>query len=283
MILLFCFLPETLEANILHRRAKRLQHIVNREGRSDTVRSRPDVVHDAKDSAKEGREILTQVFIMSIFEPIILVLNLYIALIYAILYLWFESLPLVFVGIYNFSLGQLGLAFIGILVGTIITVPFYWWYLRTRYEPLFTDPAMRYKLKPEISMEPAYVGCFFIPASMIMFAWSSRADVHWIVPTIATALFPMGAFPLFMAVLGYLSVAYPTYVASVFAGNDLMRAGFGAAFPLIAHSLFKTLGIDWGNTLLACLSALFIPVPFVLAKYGGAIRKMSKKAIQDEE
>ena len=63
-------------------------------------------------------------------EPIVFLLNLYIALIYGLLYIWFESFPLVFSGIYGFSLGIEGVAFLGILVGTLIgsDVLFAWLY-----------------------------------------------------------------------------------------------------------------------------------------------------------
>ena len=54
-------------------------------------------------------------------EPMVFLLNLYIALIYGLLYIWFESFPIVFVEIYGFNLGQEGLAFLGLLVvGAVI-------------------------------------------------------------------------------------------------------------------------------------------------------------------
>lgn len=39
-----------------------------------------------------------------------------------LLYIWFESFPIVFVGLYKFNLGEEGLAFVGILVGAIIVM-----------------------------------------------------------------------------------------------------------------------------------------------------------------
>lgn len=55
-------------------------------------------------------------------EPMVFLLNLYIALVYGLLYIWFESFPIVFTGIYKFNLGQEGLAFVGILVGAILVM-----------------------------------------------------------------------------------------------------------------------------------------------------------------
>ena len=86
---------------------------------------------------------------------------------------------------------------------------------------------------------------------------------------------------MFMAVLGYLGDAYPEHIASVYAGNDLFRASFGASFPLFADAMFHRLGIDWGNTLLALLAVVFIPIPFVLIKYGKALRLRSRHARHD--
>jgi DHA1 family multidrug resistance protein-like MFS transporter len=69
---------------------------------------------------------LVRPFTLNFQEPIVLILNLYIALIYGILYIWFESFPIVFLDIYGFDLGELELAFIGILVGAIIVIiPFF--------------------------------------------------------------------------------------------------------------------------------------------------------------
>lgn len=286
LIVLICFLPETLGSNILHRRAKRLQASLRQNDPKHyaqvVVKSRPDVEAEQVDQKKEGLDMFKQIFIISFFEPLVLILNLYVALVYALLYLWFESFPLVFIEIYGFSPGLLGISFISLLAGTLIAVFSYWIYLRLRIEPLYTDPKKKDKLKPEVSMEVACVGCFFIPASMFLFGWSARASVHWIVPVIGTALFPLGIFPVFMSVIGYLTSAYPKYVASTLAGNDLMRAGFGAGFPLFAGAMFHKLGIAWGNSLLAFLAMMFIPVPFVLVRHGSKIRKMSKMAVQDE-
>lgn len=286
LLVLICFLPETSEANILHRRAKRLQSSLRQNDPDHyaqvVVKSRPDVASEKVDSKKEGIDMFKQIVVISFFEPLVLVLNLYVALVYALLYLWFESFPLVFIGIHHFSPGLLGISFIALLIGTLVALFSYWIYVRVRLEPLYTDPKKKDKLKPEISMEVACVGCFFIPASMFLFGWSARASVHWIVPLIGTALFPLGIFPIFMSVIGYLTSAYPKYVASTLAGNDLMRAGFGAGFPLFAGAMFHRLGIAWGSSLLAFLAMMFIPVPFVLVKHGSKIRKMSKMAMQDE-
>ena len=110
---------------------------------------------------------------------------------------------------------------------------------------------------------------------------SSRESVHWIVPIIGTAWFSIGALLLFNSALNYLGDAYPSVAASVFASNDLFRSSFGAGFPLFATAMYKKLGVDWASSLLGFLSILFIPIPFLLYKYGEGLRRRSKFALKD--
>ena len=56
--------------------------------------------------------------------------------------------------------------------------------------------------------------------------------MHWIMPIIGSSFFTVGVVTLFNCVLNYLGIAYPMYTASIFAGNALFRATFGAIFPL---------------------------------------------------
>lgn len=133
LAIIFFLLPETSAANILHRRASRLRKLTGN----------PKVVCEA-DVASHGREVnvkhllmntLVRPFTVTFTEPIVLALNMYSAFIYGLLYLWFESFPVVFIEIYGFSLGTSGLMFLGMLIGAILTLPVYFWWLRTSVEP----------------------------------------------------------------------------------------------------------------------------------------------------
>ena len=42
--------------------------------------------------------------------------------------------------------------------------------------------------------------------------------------------------------------------------------------------MFDGIGIEWGMTFLGCVAAIFIPMPFLLYKYGRTIRAKSKFA-----
>ncbi|MCJ1243738.1 hypothetical protein MMC30_000935 [Trapelia coarctata] len=238
LILFIFFLPETSSSNILYRRARRLRVLTGNE----SLKSELEIAAEHMTPKEIAMISLVRPITLNFTEPMVFLLNLYIALIYGLLYIWFESFPIVFTGIYGFSLGLSGVAFVGIL---------------------------------------ACVGAFFIPICLFMFGWTARASIHWIVPIIGSAFFSVGTLLLFNSVLNYLGDAYPEYAASVFAGNDLMRSSFGAGFPLFAGAMYNNLGVPWASSTLAFLSIAFIPIPFVLYKFGERLRKMSKHARKD--
>ncbi|EME87996.1 Benomyl/methotrexate resistance [Pseudocercospora fijiensis CIRAD86] len=274
VFLFFCF-PETSANNILLRRTRRLRKITGNE----KLICEPELMSEQM----TGKEILLMAavrpFTLNFMEPMVFLLNLYIALIYGLLYIWFESFVIVFVEIYGFGLGAEGLAFLGILIGSFVVIPPFFWYLHTYLEPKFDENG---ECTPEYRLTPCFVGAFCIPICLFWFGWSARPDVHWIVPIIGSAWFSIGAFLLFNSVLNYLSDAYPDYAASVLAGNDFFRSTFGTGFPLFAGAMYKNLGVAWASSTLAFLSIAFIPIPFVLYKYGETLRKnYSKHARKD--
>jgi len=273
LALLIVFLPETSSANILYRRTRRLRKLTG----NDKLISEPEL----QGESMMGKDIvvmtLVRPFTLSIGEPICFCLNMYIALIYGLLYIWFESFPIVFIQIYGFNLGLEGLAFLGIFIGVFVVLPPFVWYQHKYIEPKFDENG---ELKPEWRLPPSFVGAFAIPICLFWFGWSA-GRTHWIMPIIGSAWFSIGAFLLFNSVLNYLSDAYPEYAASVLAGNDFFRSCFGAGFPLFATQMYNYLGVDWASSTLAFISIAFIPIPFVLFKYGESIRKKSKHARHD--
>lgn len=275
LVLLIFFLPETSSSNILYRRSRRLRKLTG----NDNLQCEPEILAEQMTLKDMALMVIIRPFSMTFTEPICFALNLYIALIYALLYCWFESFPIVFIELYGFSLGTEGLAYLGILVGVLIVIPPFFLYLKFVQEKQFNPTTG--ELQPEKRLPPAFIGAFCIPICLFGFGWTARASVPWIVPIIMSSFFSIGAFLLFNSVLNYLGDAYPDYAASVLAGNDFMRSGFGAGFPLFAGAMYKNLGVAWASSLLGFLSIVFVPIPFLLYRYGVRIRKASKRARHD--
>ncbi|KAK9358553.1 major facilitator superfamily domain-containing protein [Lipomyces starkeyi] len=273
MVLLF-LLPETSEATILQRRARRLR-ILTGDNRYTTKAEQEYANFTLREVAYES---FVRPFVITFTEPGVFFLNSYTALIYAVMYSWFEAFPLVFVGIHHFNLIQTGLSYFGIMVGaTVAAIAF----CSAMY--FYLAPRLQRGAPPETIFRIALFGAPILPISLLLFGWSSTASVHWIVPIIASGLFLLGGYTIFQVVFNYLGMSYPRFLASVFAGNDLFRSCFAAAFPLFAKAMFVNLGgerfpVAWGSTLLAAISLLMVLIPVVLLVMGHRLRSGSKYA-----
>jgi hypothetical protein len=71
----------------------------------------------------------------------------------------------------------------------------------------------------------------------------------------------------------YLVDAYTQYAASAMAASTVLRSLLGALLPLAGNSMYNALGLGWGTSVLGFIAAAFIPLPFVLWKYGQRIRE----------
>ncbi|CCE66167.1 hypothetical protein TPHA_0O02010 [Tetrapisispora phaffii CBS 4417] len=271
LVLLMLFMPETHHGNILYRRARRL--------RKQTGDDRWSTASAEKEKKLElGAFLLTAVYkpikiIMR--EPIIAAIDAYIALIYGIFYLFFEAFPLVFGGIYNFTLIESGLAFLGFQVGCVIIYPFYIIFLAKYIAPKMQNQTF----VPEDFLVMTMIVAFFLPAALFIFGWT--AGIHWILPIFAEVLFVINSFGLFQSTFAYMALSFPDHVASVFAGNGLARAGFACAFPLFGQAMYNNLGsekypVGWGSSLLGFISIVMSVIPFLLYKYGATLRSKSK-------
>ncbi|KAK5681879.1 GTPase-activating protein [Elasticomyces elasticus] len=237
LVLLVCFLPETSAANILYRRAKRIRNDTG----DRTYQSQGELDSADLDRREVFREAMIRPFLLNA-EPIVLALNVYVSLVYALQYIWLESFPIVFGDVYGMTLGVQGFTYLSIAIGALIAIPPFFWHLRVHIEPQFEQNE---EMEPETRLIAAVVGSFFIPVNCI---------------------------------LTYLADVYPRHTASVLAGNELMRSAFASGFPLFAPVMYKRLGIAWASSLLGLLACAFVPLPFLLRKYGQKLRLASKNA-----
>jgi DHA1 family multidrug resistance protein-like MFS transporter len=88
---------------------------------------------------------------------------------------WFEAFPLVYVGIYHFSLGQSGLPFLGLIVSSgFVSMGYIAWnyyYVEPQFRKTMT-------LVPESRLAVALVASFFIPTSLFIFG--ACAGLSWV-------------------------------------------------------------------------------------------------------
>ncbi|KAI4948184.1 hypothetical protein J4E91_006178 [Alternaria rosae] len=288
---LFYFFDETYGPTILKRRAKRLRKETGDENIIAPLElEKTDLNHIVT-------VILTRPLRMICFEPLVLFTCLYLSYACestlpppslqkaislltpppkdAIFYIFLQSYPIIFTGIYHFNAGETGLAFLPIGVGALISAGIYlsWdWYL-ARAQRL-NRPWSRNEEMRRLPLA-CIAGPFFV-ISAFWLGWTSREDIHWIVPTLAGILFGMGYLCLFMALLNYLVDAYEVFAASAMAAASLSRSSFGAVLPFAAKPMYRTMGVAWATSLLGFFSLALCVVPFVFVRWGGRMRDRSQ-------
>jgi hypothetical protein len=113
----------------------------------------------------------------------------------------------------------------------------------------------------------------FIPASLFICAWTTRASIHWIVPCLSFLPFGFGLVGIFVPCQTYAVDAFLETAASAVAVLVFMRSIFGAFLPLVGPAVYSALGLGMGNTVLGILALVVTPAPFAFIKWGGRIRK----------
>ncbi|KAG5806312.1 hypothetical protein H9Q74_007400 [Fusarium xylarioides] len=257
------FNRETYAPVLIQRKTARMA----KELGQDNLRSAYSV---ALDENKSVVQILMQglrrPMVLLFRSPIIFLLATYMAFAYGLLFLFFTTITPVFRNQYGFSSGIAGLAYLGIGVGSFISL----YITAITNDKIVIKLAARNggKLEPEMRLPSMVIFACLLPISFFWYGWSADKKVHWIVPIIGTVPFGLGIIGIYMPIQAYAIDCYPGYAASVTATITAARALFGALLPLAGPKMFASLGLGWGNSLLGFLALVFVPVPILFNRYG---------------
>ena len=127
--------------------------------------------------------------------------------------------------------------------------------------------------KPEARFPPTLVGAIGMPIGLLIYGWTTQYRLHWIVPLIGTAVVGCAFYLASVPLQAYLVDAYTIYAASAIAATVASRCVVAALMPLAAPLLYKKLGPGEGNTVLAVIAIVFIPLPLYVMRYGERIRR----------
>ncbi|KAI0684802.1 major facilitator superfamily domain-containing protein, partial [Cytidiella melzeri] len=267
LMLLLWLVPETLAPVILKHKAQRLR------------KSTGDQNYWAPIDRREGT--LMHALLMSCYVPfkllatdyMALLIDLWAALILGIQYLTFQAFPIIFEQGHGFNVQSTGLSFIGMGLGLFIGLalqPFFSRYLRQQREKYDGKPP------PEVQLVVGQFGAVLMPISLFWLAFTTYPHVHWVVPIIASTPFGTGIFFAYAAIFTYTVTAYRPVAASAMAANAFVRTASAAAFPLFARQMYDTLGTVGATALLAGLTTVAAPLPFVFYRIGARLRASSK-------
>jgi len=272
-LLLFFCLPETSTPNILLRRARRLRALTGNQAlrsASEIAQAKLTVREIAVDGLWRPMQIL-------IHDPAVLFAGIYTSLVYGIFYSFFEVFPLVYISIYDFNFGEMGLTFLSITVAVILAMVVYCGYLYFILEPDIKANGLR---PPEHRLIPALYAAFLLPVGLFMFGWTARRSVHWIVSVVGIGIYTFGVFTVLQCIFLYVPLTYPQYAASLFASNDFARSALAAGAIVFARPLYLNLGIGQGVSLLAAFTVACIGGIFGLYFFGASLRARSRFAVK---
>ncbi|CEQ40292.1 SPOSA6832_01927 [Sporobolomyces salmonicolor] len=251
-------LPETYVPTILHLEAKRLR----KETGDDRWHAPIETKQDESFKAILRRTVLKP-FIMIVEEPMLA--TLYMSLVYGVVYLLFEAIPIVFMGAHHLNAGECGLVFLALLLGAVFAVFLYIVYFNRQYMKMHHDIKPR-MVPPEERLRPLFYASPLFAVAFFWFGWTAYPHISIWSPILAVFLLGMTILYVFLSGFNYMI------------GKSLLFS-FGAGFPLFAGQMYRKLGTPGASSLLGGLAIVFVPVPFLLYKYGKKIRAMSKNAV----
>lgn len=100
-------------------------------------------------------------------------------------------------------------------------------------------------------------------------------------PLAAGVLFGYGVLCVFISSYQYIIDTYKMYAASVLTSVTLVRYVTAGGMTVVGIPFYRNMGVHWTLTILGGISALLVPVPYLLFIHGKKIKGMSKYAAAD--
>ena len=215
---------ETYQPVLLKRKAARLR----KETGNQDLRSELEV------SGQTKKDLFLRSIVrpakMLCLSPIVMLMSIYMAVVYGILYLLFTTFTFVFEEGYHFSESNVGLTYIGAGIGMMIGLVVMGAVSDRLMKRLTTKNGG--VAKPEYRLPPLIIGGMFLPVGLFLYGWTAEKHVQWAVPLFGTLLVGIGILIAFMCIQTYLIDAFTIYAASAIAANTVLRSMFGAFLPL---------------------------------------------------
>ncbi|TGJ85735.1 hypothetical protein E0Z10_g3033 [Xylaria hypoxylon] len=228
--------------------------------------------------------------VMAFTEPICLLWNTYIAILYALLYLSIVGYPIVFQQLRGWSSSVAGLPFLSIGFGSLICIlveP----YLRRLVKAV--DMFLRREKSedanpisispppppaPEATVPLIFIGGLLVPVGMLLFAVSASPPNSPVVAILSGVPFGMGNMLVIIYVTNYLASCYGSQAASAIAGNAVTRNLIGGVLPLLAPVLYSRLGPLFTGLVLVAIALVLSIIPILFWKWGSQLRGRSQLA-----
>ncbi|KAJ3456674.1 hypothetical protein MRS44_016697 [Fusarium solani] len=212
-------------------------------------------------------------------ESVVFWFSVWASFAWAILYMQFSSIGIVFRGVYGFNSTQVGAVYTAVIVGSILSI-----FLALVQEPIVRRvfPHKAPSSTPEQRLFSPCVQSILLPIGLFWFGFSAKTSVSWVSPVLAVGSCTMGIFSIYLAVFNYLADTYHQYASSALAAQSLCRNLLGGVFPLITARMISSLTLGGTGGLLGGLGLLLTSIPWLLYFFGRKIRSRSPFAREME-
>lgn len=131
---------------------------------------------------------------------------------------------------------------------------------------------------PEWRWLPALAASLLFPGGLLLFAWTIRETVNWIIPCIGLAVAGAGACLIAFSAITYTMELHEEGDEAFGArtGATILTFILGAALPLVVSPMFDALGSRIGVTIFAAVAAVLGVVPWVITYRGEKMRPVAE-------
>ncbi|KAB8213824.1 major facilitator superfamily domain-containing protein [Aspergillus novoparasiticus] len=272
LVIVIFFQPETYSPILLKWKATHLRRVTGDD------RYRAEI--ELRQASLLARLLLAMYrpVIMLIQEPTIFLFSLYLTVAYIIIFTFFTGYEFIYEGIYGLTQGETALCFLGLAIGLLLCIPLIPLNVKLRSRDITRTKETDHvgKAPPESRLYWAMVGAPALPISMFWMAWTARPDIPFWSPLAASVLTGFGMLCIFITCYQYLIDTYGAYAASALSSLTLMRYLVSGAMIEVSIPFYKNMGVPYTLTILGCISAVLVPIPYVFYRYGPEIRKRSR-------
>ncbi|KAL4919787.1 major facilitator superfamily transporter [Aspergillus aurantiobrunneus] len=298
MALILLFQPETYGALLLKWKAAHLRKVTgDRRYRSEMDMQKVALFSRITSACKRQ-------FTLTVHEPIIMFIALYMTIVYVVLFTFFDGYPYIFEDVYGISQGLTNIVWTAMCVGIGLAsflVPVIYSWTKKEFSAAIAAPIIQtssvtgenstentasdddrtkkvYPTRPENRLWFAMFGAPFIPIGLFWMGWTDYKSISIWSPIVASAVFGFGIMTVFISSYMYVIDSYDTYAASALGFMTVSRYCAAGGMTVVGIPFYSNLGVQYTLTILACISVVMTPLPYVFWKFGHVIRGWSKFA-----
>lgn len=116
------------------------------------------------------------------------------------------------------------------------------------------------KIQPANRLLAAIPGSVLLPVGLFIYGWTLEKRSPWIAPIIGTGITGFSLATATIPTMNFLVDVFAQRAASAIAAVLTLRYIIGTFLPVAGPYLYERLGYGWGNSVLAFIALICIPV-----------------------